>query len=149
MKMNKRKNIEGITLIELLVVVAIVGIIAAIAIPVYNGYISAAKRSEAKTNLQQLRLLLEQYYSENGKYCPDASCNGKKYYYDDSTGTDTITNWLPSFQPKSAASGSSLLYAYTIEIITSTGYLLTAVPSSDAPAGNLTIDQDGNKTGNW
>ena len=156
---KKIRQDTGITLIELLVVVAILGVIAAIAIPIYNGYISSAKRSEAKTNLQQLRLLLEQYYSENGSYCPGGDCSGSPFDYiendDGSVQTDEITtysgtDYLVGFKPKSAASGSAVLYNYSIAA-TPNSYIITASPvvARGAPAGNLTIDQDGNKTGNW
>ncbi len=152
-------NKKGFTLIELLVVVAIIAILAAIAVPIYTGYIRGAKRAEAKTNLQQLRLLLEQYYSENGSYCPGGDCSGSPFDYkenDDGTvQTDEITtysgtDYLVGFKPKSAASGSAVLYDYSITA-TTTGYTITATPVTGrgAPSGNLTIDQDGNKTGNW
>ncbi len=158
MKM-KRNNTEGITLIELLVVVAIIGILVAIAVPVYTGYIRAAKRSEAKTNLQQLRLLLEQYYSENGSYCPGGDCSGSPFDYqendDGSVKIDEITtysgtDYLVGFKPKSAASGTAVLYNYSIAV-NGNSYTITASPVAGrgAPAGNLTIDQDGNKTGAW
>ena len=61
-------NKKGITLIELLIVIAIIGILAAIAVPAYIGQQRNAARTEAYSNLQNLRLLEEQYYAENGCY---------------------------------------------------------------------------------
>jgi len=62
---------NGFTLIELLIVIAIIGILAAIAIPGYVGQQRNATRTEAYTNLQNLRLLEEQYFAENGVYTTD------------------------------------------------------------------------------
>jgi len=61
-------NERGFTLIELLITIVIIGILAAIAIPGYIGQQKNATRSEAFTNLQNLRLLEEQFFAEQGRY---------------------------------------------------------------------------------
>lgn len=154
-KGNVRKSYgRGFTIVELMIVVAILGIIAAIAIPSYIGYMSNAKKAEAKSNLQAVKLLLEQYYSENAKYCPAASCAGQSYTYtendDGSVATQTIvTTYLTGFRPKSAAATTAVLYNYTIALTSNAAYIVTAAPvtSRGAPSGSLTINQDSVKTG--
>lgn len=58
----------GFSLLELMIVVAIVGIIAAIALPSYNGYVLRSQLQEAYTNLSALRVNMEQYYQDNRRY---------------------------------------------------------------------------------
>lgn len=65
-KMLKNKN--GFTLIELMIVVAIIGILAAIAIPNFMNYQCKAKQSEAKNTLGALRTSQEAYFAENSEY---------------------------------------------------------------------------------
>ena len=59
---------NGFTLIEMLITLAILGIVASIAIPAYNGYITTAKMSEAHNNLAALRLALVEFFLEYISY---------------------------------------------------------------------------------
>jgi type IV pilus assembly protein PilE len=66
---------RGVTLMELLVVVAIIGIIAAIAIPSYRAYVVRANRADAKTALLQTAQNLERCYTNSSPYAYDgATC---------------------------------------------------------------------------
>jgi type IV pilus assembly protein PilA len=60
-----RNGEEGFTLIELLVVVIIIGILAAIAIPVYIGVQNNAKDSAVKSDLTNAKTAVVAYYTEN------------------------------------------------------------------------------------
>jgi type IV pilus assembly protein PilA len=64
--MTKRR--EGFTLIELMIVVAIIGILAAIAIPNFLRFQLRSKTGEAKANLAAIRTAEEGYFSEYGVY---------------------------------------------------------------------------------
>lgn len=58
----------GFTLIEILIVVAIVGILAAVAVPAYNDYVIRGKLTEAFSRLGGLRIQAEQYFQDNRTY---------------------------------------------------------------------------------
>ena len=64
----KTRFLAGFTLIELLIVVAIIGILSAVGIPMYNGYILDSKESAAKNNLRSISLMESDYFSENNEY---------------------------------------------------------------------------------
>jgi len=63
----------GFTIIEVMIVVAIVGILAAIAIPNYSDYLRRGRLAEAAANLAGHRVKMEQFYQDNRTYA--AACN--------------------------------------------------------------------------
>jgi len=63
-----RKNDKGFTLIELLIVVAIIGILAAIAIPQFSSYRQKAFNSAAQSDLKTVKTSLEGFYTDNYYY---------------------------------------------------------------------------------
>ena len=73
------QNRKGFTLIELMIVVAIIGILAAVAIPGFMTYIKNSKTSEAKTNLDAIKKGALAYY-EAEHYGPDGMTAISKQY---------------------------------------------------------------------
>jgi len=67
MKMLK-KGQKGFTLIELLIVVAIIGILAAIAIPQFSAYRQKAFNAAAQSDLKTMKTSVEGYYTDNYFY---------------------------------------------------------------------------------
>ena len=59
---------NGFTLMEVMIVVTIIGIIAAIAIPSYSGYVTRTRRAEAITALETIALNEEKNFAEKGQY---------------------------------------------------------------------------------
>lgn len=108
-------NKKGFTLTELLIVVAIIGILAMIAIPAYIGQQKNAARTEAYTNLQNLRLLEEQFFAENGAYTTAmGTVGGSTPAIRDANvtaiQTNALPNRLPGFRP-----GDGANFSYRIE----------------------------------
>jgi type IV pilus assembly protein PilA len=66
----RRNGKRGFTLIELLIVVAIIGILAAIAIPQFNAYRRRAYNSSAVSDLRTLKTVMEAYLHDYATY-PD------------------------------------------------------------------------------
>src|SRR5687767_11945138 len=67
-KILNRKNEQGFTLIELMIVVAIIGILAAVAIPQFLDMLKSSKRSEAEINLDAIKKGAKAYAPEHAGY---------------------------------------------------------------------------------
>ncbi len=137
---------KGFTLIELMMVIFIVGILAAVAIPIMRGRIDAAKWSEGKASAGSIRTALRAYFAEKGpdylNYAADlqgditvfggplgfaATDLDGKYF----VGTDFVIGGV-------AVVGTDLNYTITV----------TAGGSAEAPAtpAVVTLDQTGTFT---
>jgi type IV pilus assembly protein PilA len=97
---------QGFTLIELLVVVAIIGILAAIAIPQYATYKQQAADSKAKSDLHNMATAMEAYYGSNGNQYTNATLDTLKSYgfrqsatVDDNVGTPNATTYTLTSTP--------------------------------------------------
>jgi prepilin-type N-terminal cleavage/methylation domain-containing protein len=136
------KKHAGFTLVEMMIVVAILGVLGAIAIPMYSSYVESSRTAEGKSNLQQLRVLQEQYFSDNGEY----AAKGATLKYDTAATTISLpaaTAPLPGFKP---GAPSKLNYDYEITgAADGQTYLAKATRRGSAPAKFYTIDQDNNK----
>ena len=66
--LNKLRSKQGFTLIELLIVVAIIGILAAIAIPQFAAYRMRGYNSASNSDIKNFKTSLEAFYTDNQKY---------------------------------------------------------------------------------
>ena len=110
---------HGFTLIELLVVIAIVSILAAIAIPSFQGQIRKSRRTEAITALQDAQLKLERWRVDHASY--EGSSVGSQF-------------------------PASVYYSYTLTAAAATpnNYSITATPQGGQAkdsCGTLTISK--------
>ena len=69
-RLRAKKDDEGFTLIELLVVVVIIGVLVAIAVPVYLNYRQGAADKSAQSDVRGAISAIEQYYTDNGNTYP-------------------------------------------------------------------------------
>lgn len=67
-KYTYKQSNKGFTLIELLVSVAIIGIISAVAVPSYIGYVQQSRATVAQNNLRAIYLQQKEYYTDNNVY---------------------------------------------------------------------------------
>jgi len=107
-----KKNKKGFTLIELMIVVAIIGILAAIAIPNFLRFQAKSKQSEAKTNL-------------GGIFTAEVSYFGEHNFF----GNFTQIAWAPT---------GTTRYSYTSGAYTGTAAGL-AIPPLTSPTDNAGV----------
>lgn len=72
----KRSIQKGFTLIELMIVVAIIGILAAVALPAYQDYTKRSHVSEGMTLASGAKTALTEYYSSKGEWPTDNAAAG-------------------------------------------------------------------------
>ena len=133
MHLENYRTEKGFSLTELMIVVAIIGILAAIAIPGYLGIQKRAERSEFKTNLEILRMAEEKRYAEFGAYVAGAD-------------SDALVSSLSDFRPGDT---TKLKYEYRVVVTGAQSFTAYATGrSGSADAGKVfTVDQDNNRTG--
>ena len=73
---NQRTSQQGFTLIELMIVIAIVGILAAIALPAYQDYTIRSKMSEPIAALAEAKTSIAEFYAGRGQLPTDAIAAG-------------------------------------------------------------------------
>jgi len=105
MKTMTQQNQKGFTLIELMIVVAIIGILAAVALPAYQDYTLKARFAEVKTSAASVKTTMAQCLQENNNII--ASC-------------DTFVD-LGIATPAANDNLASVAIAETTGVITATG----------------------------
>lgn len=71
-----RKNYRGFTIIELMIVVAIIGVLAAIAIPAYQRYTIRAQVAEGLSLFSPFKSAIAEYRDDNGSFPPNNTAAG-------------------------------------------------------------------------
>ena len=99
-----KKLNSGFTLIELMIVVAIIGILAAVAIPQYQNYVARAQASEALSLASGAKVAVAEYFNTNGTFPADNSTAGL------TEPTDFKGNWVESVTV-SVVGGNALITA--------------------------------------
>ena len=118
---------HGFTLVELVITIAVVGILAAIALPSYQQYVIRSKRSAAQAQMMDIANREQQFLLANRSYADKTMLTASGY----SLPADVAAN-----------------YDYTITVTTEIpGFVLTFTPSGTQQSdGNLTLDNQGAKT---
>ena len=102
-RLRTKKGDEGFTLIELLVVVVIIGVLVAIAVPVYLNYRKGAADKSAQSDVRGAVSTIEQYYTDNGNTYPGSTTGCSKVSASFQLGASGCT--VPSTAPTAAPAG--------------------------------------------
>lgn len=120
--MKHTQTQHGFTLIELMIVVAIIGILAAIALPAYQDYTRRAYVAEGLTLAAEAKHAVTEYYGTNGGYPSN----------NDSAGLASSTSIAGNAVTKVAVSAGKVEVTFNEKV--TTGATLVLSPSSSAGA---------------
>jgi type IV pilus assembly protein PilE len=123
------RTAKGFTLIELMIVVAIIGILAAVAMPAYTSYIARANRADARAQLLQVSQFMQRFYAANDSYLQDRA-------------STAVLDVVPSNLKQSPAD-STALYTLSIPSPTASTFTLKMNPVS---GGKMASDECGSFT---
>ncbi len=138
MNLVKTKTEKGFTLIELMIVVAIIGILAAIAIPQFASYRVKAFNSAAKADLHTAQTVFEVFFNDNDQYPNAVTADTGSLSFTDGGSASVSFNTSKTVFFASKAGANNQTYSAATKHTSGSG-LYTA--DSNTPTQLETIDE--------